>query len=884
MTETLYLIDASGYIFRAYYAIRPLSNSKGLPTNALYGFTAMLLKLIKEERPDHIACVFDVARKTFRNEKYPAYKANRAEPPPDLVPQFPYFRKIARALNIPVLELANYEADDVIGTVAKKMERRKLKTVIVTGDKDLMQLVNEKVVIYDSMKEKRIGIPEVKERFGVLPEQVADVLALAGDSSDNIPGVPGVGEKTAMKLTQEFGSIENLLKNLSKVDGKLKEKLEAHTKEARLFKELATILTDVPIDYDFKDFAVSEPDTKALQELFGELEFHRFLNELAPQQTLSKKGYHLVLRQGEWETLVDNLKNSSGFAFDLETTAVDPMKAHLVGLSFSFKTGEAYYVPVGHTKASLQLSKTTVFDDLKPVFEDPKIPKYGQNMKYDLTVLKRYGLTVKGVLSDSMIASYLIRPEGNHNLELLAQEYLSHKVTTYKEVVGSGKEEKNFSEVDLASACDYSCEDADVTYRLIQILMPKLKEKNLEQLFRTVEMPLMEVLLVMEMNGIKVDPKALGIISEEYAKKLKALEKQIYKIAGEEFNINSPKQLQTILFEKLKLPPVRKTKTGYSTDAEVLEELARSHELPQHLVVYRFLSKLKSTYIDALPEMIHPETGRIHTSFNQTVAATGRLSSSDPNLQNIPARTEEGKRIREAFVAEKGESLLSADYSQIELRLLAHMSQDKKLLAAFKKDEDIHRLTAAQIFQKALEKVTDEERGAAKTVNFAVIYGQSAYGLSQQLGIKPAEAALYIENYYREYQGVADYKEKVLKEAHKTKMVSTLLGRHRHFPDIESANQNIRQNAERMAFNTIFQGTAADIIKVAMIRIHERLQKEKLVAKLLLQVHDELVFEVPEQEIKKLSTLVKEEMEEATQLSVPLKVDIGVGKNWAEAH
>jgi len=882
--DRLYLIDASGYIFRAYYAIRPLSTSKGLPTNALYGFTSMLLKLIREEKPDHIACIFDVARKTFRNEKYPAYKANRAEPPSDLVPQFPYFRKIARALSIPVLELPNYEADDVIGAIARKMERRKLQTVIVTGDKDMMQLVDEKVTLFDTMREKRIGISEVRERFGVEPRQVIDVLALAGDSSDNVPGIEGIGEKTAIKLIQGHGSLEGVLKNASRIGGKLGEKLARGVEQARLCKELVTIVTDAPIEYDFKDFQISEPDPNLSQAIFLELEFQTFLSAFAPKKSLSKKGYHLVLQKEDVVELAAELKTSGGFAFDTETSELDPMRAGLVGLSVSYEKGECYYLPVGHSDATHQLDWENVREILLPILEDEEIPKFAQNAKYDCEILKRHGVEVRGLTFDTMIASYLLSPDSNHNLDILSQTYLNHKTTTFDEVVGKGKKQKSFAEVDLATACDYSCEDADVCYRLVEILRPRLREQGLEELFRTIEMPLVHVLETMERNGVKVDFPLLKKISEEYGEKLEGLESKIHSAAGMEFNVNSTKQLQTVLFEKLNLPIVRKTKTGYSTDVDVLTELAPRHEVPRLLLEYRGMSKLKSTYLDALPELVHPETGRIHTSFNQTIAATGRLSSSDPNLQNVPVRTEEGRKIRAAFIAEEGNWFLSADYSQIELRVLAHMSKDSILIKAFEEDQDIHRSTAAQIFGIPEVKVTDEMRAVGKTVNFGVLYGQTAFGLSQQLAIGADEAQRYIENYYGRYQGVAAYKKEVLEKARREKKVRTLFERLRHCPEIESPNANVRAMAERTAFNTVFQGTAADIIKIAMIRIDEALRRDFPRTRMLIQVHDELVFEVPEGEIEGVSRMVKDKMESAAELSVPLRVEIGCGRNWAEAH
>lgn len=882
----LFLIDASGYIFRAYYAIRPLSNSKGLPTNALFGFTSMLLKLLKDEKPEMVGVVFDVARKTFRNEKYPAYKANRDEPPPDLVPQFPYFRKIVKALNLPVLELPNYEADDVIGTIAKKFEKKGWETVIVTGDKDIMQLVDEKISIYDPMKDRTIREPEVVEKFGVGPGQVTDILSLAGDSSDNIPGVPGIGEKTATKLIQEYGSLENLLEKSGEVKGKMGEKLREFAEQARLCKELATIVTDAPLEYDLKDFKPREPDQAALKELFEELEFRKFLGELAPQKTLSTHRYVAVLTPEALRKLAEDLKTSKGFAFDTETTSLDTMRAKLVGVSLSHELGEAFYIPVGHIYlgAPEQLTWEEVRPVLKPVLEDPGIPKFAQNAKYDYEVLKRHGVDVRGLQDDTLIASYLLNPDGSHNLDQLAQEHLGHRTTTFKEVVGTGKKEKSFSEVEVDVARDYSCEDADVTFRLRHLLVPRLEGEGLETLYREIEMPLVLVLAAMEMNGVKIDVPRLRKTSAEYEAKLKGIEKAVHASAGEEFNLNSTKQLAQILFEKMKLPAVRRTKTGYSTDVDVLTELAKSHEVPRLLLEYRSLSKLKSTYLDALADLVNPETGRIHTSFNQTVAATGRLSSSDPNLQNIPIRTEEGRKIREAFIPEDGNALISADYSQIELRILAHMSGDETLVRAFAEDKDIHAATAAGIFGVAEGDLTKAQRAVGKTVNFAVLYGQGAFGLSQQLGIELEEAENYIRNYYAQFARVATYKEQVLAEARKNKLVRTLFGRLRRFPDLESPNANVRAMWERTAFNTVFQGTAADLIKKAMIAIQARIEREFPGAMMLIQVHDELVFEAPKAQVKDVSDMVKREMEGVAALKVPLKVDVGSGPNWGEAH
>ncbi len=881
-SETLYLVDGSGYIFRAYYAIRPLSNSQGLPTNALYGFTTMLLKLIKQEKPDHLAVVFDAGRKTFRNDVYPDYKANRLEPPEDLIPQFPYFRRIVEALNIPCLELQNFEADDVIATLAHKLEKKKLKTVIVTGDKDLMQLVNDQVTLLDTMRDRKIGRSEVKERFGVTPEQVPDILGLAGDSSDNIPGVPGVGEKTAMKLIQEYGSIESLNEHADEIKGKLGEKIRAHTEKAVLFKELTTVKDDVPVDYDWDNFKLADPDPEKIRSLFTELEFHSLMAELAPQKALSCEGYQLIQTTAALQEMMTELEQKGAYAIDTETSSLDALQAELVGIACCAEEGKAYYVPVAHAEQPAGLDRKVVCEILKPFLARTDLPQYGQNIKYDFHVLNHHGLPLGAVAFDTMVAAYCVNPGGSRSLDALSMEYLQHKTITYKEVVGAGKKQISFAEVPLDQALRYSGEDADVTLHLVPLLQKKLRETKQKELFETIEMPLVLVLARMEQNGVKIDTDALQEISKEYDQKLKKLTKQILEEAGEEFNIKSTKQLGNILFEKMKLPVVRRTKTGYSTDIEVLQTLAPDHSIAQHLLDYRALSKLKSTYVDALPKLVHPETERIHTSFNQAIAATGRLSSSNPNLQNIPIRTEEGRRIREAFVADAGCILLAADYSQIELRILAHLSEDEQLLSDFAADRDVHATTAAGLFGVEPTAVSSEQRSVGKTVNFSVLYGQSPYGLSAQLRISVDEAARYIANYYKTYAGVSAYKEKILKQAAERGYVETLFGRRRYFPELESAGPGARANIERMAFNTVFQGTAADIIKRAMIVIDQQLRDQRLESRMTLQVHDELIFEVPVAEREALGALVTQQMESAASLKVPLCVDIGWGQSWAE--
>jgi len=883
----LYLIDGSSYIFRAFYAIGHLSNSKGLPTNAIYGFTQMLLKVLKDHRPDYFVVVLDSKAPTFRSQVYQEYKANRPAMPEGLVPQIPYIKKIMEAYRIATLELEGYEADDVIGTLAKKLESE-ADVVIITGDKDILQLVSDRVKVYDTMKEKRFGVDEVIQRFGVPPDQVVEVMGLSGDAIDNIPGVPGIGEKTATELIKAFGSIENLLAHLDQVPKKkLRENLQSYGEQARLSRQLATIHTDVPIQYQMKDFSSSPPDLKTLREIFKELEFNKLLKELPEEKPLVQSDYHLITEENEFLSLLEDLRKSKRFAIDLETTSPYPMWADLVGLSLSHTPKQAFYIPVAHQQREgiQQLPLPWVLEQLKPLFEDEALSKIGQNIKYEWIVLKRYGIELRGIGCDTMIASYLLNPtKHNHNLGEIAREYLDRSVTDYKEVAGTGAKALTFDQIDLERARDYSCEDADVTLQLSQLLLPKLTDGGFKELFDQVEMPLLVVLAKMEMNGVKLDSDLLNDFSKEMEIQLQQKEERIYTLAGETFNINSSQQLGKVLFDKLKLPAVKKTKTGYSTDVDVLTKLSLHHELPQEILVYRNLTKLKSTYIDSLPRLIHPKTGRIHTSYNQTVTATGRLSSSDPNLQNIPIRTDEGNRIRQAFIPEKGWRIASADYSQIELRLLAHLSQDETLVEAFRRDEDIHARTASEIFGVPLEKVNPMMRREAKVINFGIIYGMSAYGLAQQLNIEPKIAQAYIDEYFKRYTGVQAYIEKSLEEARQKGYVTTLLQRRRYLPDIQSPTVAIRQASERMAINTPLQGTAADIIKVATIRIQKQIEELRLSTKMIMQVHDELVFEVIEQEVEKALPMIQKEMEGVMELSVPLKVSIESGKNWAEVH
>ncbi len=885
----LFLIDGSSYIYRAYYAIRHLSNSRGFPTNAAYGFTQMLLKVIKEHGPDHLAMILDSKAPTFRSEAYKQYKANRPPMPEALTAQIPYIKKIIAGYRIATLEMDGYEADDLIGTIARRMESE-ADVLIITGDKDILQLVNDRIRVYDPMKEKMFGVDEVIQRFGVRPEQVVDVMGLAGDATDNIPGVPGIGEKTAIQLITTYGSIENLLAHVEELPQKrLKENLKAHKDLARLSRQLATIHTDVPLSNRLNDFSLSSPDLESLKEIFKELEFNKLLKEILERKAASSAGrdYRLITDRNELLDLIEGLKKATCFSIDLETTSPYPMWADLVGISLSHAANQAFYIPVGHQhpEKERQLPLHWVLEQLKPALEDSAVKKVGQNIKYEWIVLKRYGIHLQGIQGDTMIASYLLNPtKHNHNLAEIAHEYLDRSVTNYKDVVGSGMKEVTFDRIEFEKARDYSCEDAEVTLQLAHLLFLKLKEDESKELFDVVEMPLVIVLAKMEMHGVKIDPDLLREYSKEIETQLQQKTERIYGLAGEVFNINSSQQLGKILFEKLKLPVGKKTKTGYSTDGDVLTKLSLHHDLPLEILAYRNMNKLKSTYIDALPRLIHPETGRVHTSYNQTVTATGRLSSSDPNLQNIPVRAEEGNRIRQAFVPEQGWLMVSADYSQIELRILAHLSQDETLIKAFLDDEDIHARTASEIFGVPMEQVTPEMRREAKVINFGIIYGMSAYGLSQQLGTDPKIAQRYIDEYFEKYAGVRAYIERSLEEARQKGYVMTLLHRRRYLPDIHSPNLAVRQATERMAINTPLQGTAADIIKLAMIRIQNAIEELGLSTKMVMQVHDELVFEVPEEELQKAIPMIRDRMERVMDLGVPLKVSIDSGKNWAEVH
>lgn len=903
--KPLYLVDGSSYIYRAYYAVRHLTSPSGFPTNAIYGFIQMLLKLLKDYQPQQLAVVFDASRVTFRTALYPDYKANRAATPDDLKVQMGPIREVVRAFNIPALELDGFEADDIIAALAERHAAAGGRVVVVTGDKDLMQIVTDRVTLLDTMKGKSSGIPEVIERFGVPPELVADILGLAGDSSDNIPGVPGIGEKTATKLIVEFGSLDQLLERADEVKGKNGEKLREFREQALLSRQLATIERAVPLEVTADQLFVREPDSQALNALFKEYGFTSLVKELTATATLASDNYHTITSAADLENLVTALEQSGEFAFDLETTSLDPRMAEIVGLSFSFHAHEAYYVPVGHVvlsaqsegslfdsltaaiPASGQLPRQQVLDRLQPLFENHQLRKVGQNIKFDMQVLATHGIQVQGGWFDTMLASYCLNPaRSGHGLDTLAQEHLNHRMISYSEVTGSGKQQINFSQVDIAAASRYACEDADATWLLREKFAPLLPECGVESIFRTVEMPLVPILATMENHGVLLDSSMLGVMSAEFASRMARLEEQVFTLAGERFNLNSPKQLGDVLFERMGLTTGKKTKgkTGYSTDNEVLSNLAEEHEIARLIVEYRGIAKLKSTYSDALPRLINPRTGRVHTSYNQTVTNTGRLSSSDPNLQNIPIRSEEGRLIRHAFIAPPGHVILSADYSQIELRVLAHLSGDQVFCHAFANDEDIHTRTAAEVFGLFPEMVTPEMRRQAKAINFGIIYGQGAFSLAKQLGIARKTAEEFITAYKMRHSGAIAYLDACITEAENQGYVTTVLGRRLPIPDICSSNGNVAAFARRNAINYPIQGSAADIIKMAMIKVDGRLRAEGVRSRLIMQVHDELVFEVAEEELLHMERLVEEEMSHAISATVPLKVDISYGKNWSEAH
>jgi len=857
----------------------------------VYGFTKMILKLMEEKKPEYLVVAFDPKGPTFRHRIYEAYKANRPPMPEDLAIQIPFIRSIMQGLSVPIMEKDGFEADDIIGTLARLGEEKGFKVVIVTGDKDFKQLLSPQVVLWDTMKDRLTDYDTFMEESGIHPSQVIDLMGLSGDSTDNIPGVLGVGEKTATDLIRQFGSLEGVFDRLAEVQRKkLRENLEKSRSEALLSRELATIDRFVPLDREVEDLRVGLPDGRGLSGLFSELEFRGLWEQFSPRESGVAHDYRLCFSEEDLSRLVEEIRQKGEVSIDTETTSEDPWIAQLVGISFSLEEGKGTYLPLAHVYpgAPTQLDREKALHMLKGVLEDSAVSKVGQNIKYDALVLKAHGVKLAGIRFDTMIASYVINPGlRQHNLDFLAQHFLRHKTITYEDVVGKGKNRRNFSEVEVDRALEYSCEDADITLRLMGVLQNQLREDGNEDLFHNLEMALVPVLIGMETWGIRIDPAFFEEMSRDFSQQMMEMEKEIYAEAGMTFNIQSPQQLGYVLFEKLGLPSQKKTtKTkAHSTDVKVLTKLsALPYRLPKLLLRYRTLSKLKSTYLDALVRAADPRTGRIHTSFNQTVTATGRLSSSNPNLQNVPVRGEEGREIRKGFIADKGCRLLSADYSQVELRIFAHYSGDQAFLNAFQSEEDIHTRTASEILGVERTAVTPDMRRIAKAINFGIIYGMGPQKLADELGIDQGTARKYISAYYDRYKGVARYREEIIAFAREKGYVTTLFNRRRYLPDINHKNRIIRGEAERMAINTPIQGTAADLIKKAMIQIHHRLRGEGLETRMILQVHDELVFEVPEREMDAVAAMVRREMEGVFRLRVPLKVDVKAGRNWDEAH
>ncbi len=939
--KRLFLIDAYAMIFRGYYALirNPRLTSKGLDTSAIFGFTNSLIELIRRERPTHLAVVFDVGEASVRTEDFSDYKANRSETPEAIKNAIPYIHRILEAMHIPILGVPGYEADDVIGTIACKAEKEGYTTFMVTPDKDFAQLVTDKIKIYKPGLKggdiEILGVEEVKAKYEIEdPKQVIDFLAMMGDAVDNIPGLEGVGEKTAMKFLKEFGSIENLLANTNQLKGKLKEKVEASAERGILSKKLATIICDAPVEFHQEQYDLETPDFEKVKEVFEEIEFRRLyenlyrafapaasatvvtevevtVTETTPQQKAAQAAgqldlfatyedldqatstkstieqndhlYQFVDNPKAQKILVNNLLKQKVVCFDTETTSLNELEAELVGMSFSYKKGLAYYVPLSEDQGEV-LQTLEIF---RPFFEKEDLVKVAHNLKFDYKILKRYNITVKGAMFDTMIAHYLLNPDGRHGMDYLSEVYLNYKPVSIETIIGKkGKKQGNFRDADLRTQTDYAAEDADVTFQLYELFAPQLKKENLEDLFFSIEMPLMEVLAKMELEGISLDEKWLAQESVDLENDLRQLESKIFEISGEEFNMNSPKQLGEILFEKMQLDPkAKKTKTGqYATSEDVLQKLSSKHEIIKHILEYRTYQKLKSTYVDALPSQIEKSDNRVHTNFSQTTAATGRLASVNPNLQNIPIRTLRGQQIRGAFVSAEGKKIISADYSQIELRLIAEISGEDNMIKAFQNGEDIHASTAAKLFNIPLEEVSKTQRSQAKTVNFGIIYGQGAFALAEQTGLSRTEAKQMIEAYFETYPKLKEYMAEQVRKAREVGYVETLLGRKRHLKDINSNNFVVRGHAERNAVNAPVQGSAADVVKMAMIKIQKELEKEKLQTKMLLQVHDELIFEAPINEVEVAKNIIKMEMENAVETQVPLLVEVGVGNNWLEAH
>ncbi|MBI3837427.1 MAG: DNA polymerase I [Planctomycetia bacterium] len=890
--ETVWVVDANSLIFQVFHALPEMTSPRGEPVSAVYGFTRDMLFLLEQKKPTYLFVAFDGPERTFRHDLYEDYKANRADMPVDLAPQYGPIRRLLAALNVPVLAYESFEADDLLATIAHQVNDLEGECYIVTADKDCRQLITDLVKVYNVRKDQTYDACELKADWGIRPDQVVDFQALVGDSVDNVPGVPLIGPKIAGEYLQKYGTLDELLARVDELPkGKRKENLINMRQQAILSRELVRLDRHVPIRIDWNAGRVEGVDRAALVSLFTELGFHNFAQKFSTLPERKPTGdsqvdYQLIDTSQRLAWLIGELGRQKIFSFDTETTSIRPRWAEIVGYSFAWKDSKAYYVPVRAPAGERHLDPAETLRALKPVLENPAIEKLGQNLKYDMVVLRSAGVEMAGARFDTMVASYLLDAgERNHNLDELALRYLKHHTTKIDELIGSGKNQKRMDEVPLEQITHYAAEDADVAWRLHPILHQRLKASNLDRLFDTLEMPLVEVLVELETNGIKIDTELLAGLSRKYGALLDELEREIHQLAGREFNIGSPKQLQQILFEEHKLPVLKKTKSGGSTDVDVLEELARLHPLPAKIIEYRQYAKLKNTYVDALPQMVHPVTHRVHASFNQVVAATGRLSSSDPNLQNIPVRTTSGREIRAAFLpGHEGWKLLAGDYSQIELRVLAHFSGDPTLCAAFERDEDIHARVASEVYNVPLAQVTSEMRHGAKAVNFGVIYGQSPFGLAKQLDIEQAEAAKFIDAYFERYSGVEKFLAQILEECPRTGYVSTILGRRRAIHGIRRDAPRQRNLPERTAINTVIQGSAADLIKLAMINIHRRLRREKSPARMLLQIHDELLFEVPSGELDQVARLVADEMSHVMNLNVPLKVDLKSGDNWADCQ
>ena len=920
--EKLFLLDAYALIYRAYYAFikNPRINSKGVNTSAIMGFCNTLHEVISKEKPTYIAVAFDPHGLTFRSEAFPAYKAQREKTPEDILISVPIIQRILTAMHIPILIQEGYEADDIIGTMASQLKDKNIETYMLTPDKDYGQLVGKNVKIYRPRYGggyEVLGEEEIKSKYGIDdPLKIIDLLALMGDTADNFPGCPGVGEKTAVKLIAQFGNVENLLSHTEQLKGALKTKVEEHVEDINMSKFLATIKTDVPININLEEMRIKEPDAQQLKKIFDELEFKSLAEKFIKQPVKNvKKGnvqldlfadfqdddqgeiknssfeslktiqhdYQLIENKEDIEKLRDFLLTNDFLSLDTETTSTMPMEAELVGVSFSIKENQAFYIPIPENREEAQ----KIIEILRPLYENPKTLKIGQNIKYDLQVLANYGIEVQGPLWDTMVAHYLIQPEVRHNMDFLAEAYLNYKTIHIDELIGPrGKTQKSMRDLEPEKVYEYAAEDADVTLKLKNILLPKLKETGVEQLFYDIEMPLVRVLATMERNGVCIDTEALAETSRAFTQRMNNIEQRIYELAGEQFNIASPKQVGDILFGKLKIiDKPKKTKTGqYVTSEEILQNLKGKHEIVEKILAHRGLKKLLGTYIDTLPTLINKKTGHIHTSFNQTVTATGRLSSSDPNLQNIPVRGEDGKEIRKAFIPEKGCLFFSVDYSQIELRVMAHLSGDENMIDAFNKGYDIHAATAANIYKENIEQVTSDQRRKAKRANFGIIYGITVFGLAERLEIERSEARQLIDGYFQTFPKVKEYMEKAKETAREKGYVETFFKRRRYLPDINSRNATVRGFAERNAINAPIQGSAADIIKVAMIRIHQRFKEEQLKSKMILQVHDELNFSVFPEEKERVEQIVLHEMQNAYALKVPLIADAGWGSNWLEAH